>query len=139
MERTAIPAIQKDLDTLDWGIRKEWLRSVKLDNDVIEVRFTSKVGANQKDKALQQMHLDLKTFFQDKIKAKVAARPYKLGSLYGVDFTLTMPDTRAEKRQLRMDSSTLRFLEEKLNLTPTQAAGLVKSLNQLARDESEHL
>ncbi len=139
MERTAIPSTQKELDAINWGVRKEWIKSVKLDNDAIDVKFTSKVKADDRDKATAQLLLDLKTFFATRIKAKVVPKPYKDGNTYGVDFLLTMPDTRNDKRQMRLDSHALQYLQDKLSLSPSQAAGLVKALNQLAIEENERL
>lgn len=139
IERLPVPAEEHELKAVNWGVPKDWIKSVKVSENVIDFVFTSKVNASNKEKALSQIMVDLKTFFSSRIKANIAPKPYKLARTFGAEFILTLPDNNAAKRQMRADAHSLNYLQNKLGLSDKQAVGLVKYLNQLAEDEGGHL
>lgn len=139
IERIPVPAEGKELQAVNWGVPKDWIKSVKVEENVIDFRFTSSVTVDNKDKALSQLMVDLKTFFSSRIKANISPKPYKIGRTFGVEFILTLPDNNAAKKQMRIDAHSLKYLQNKLMLSDRQAVGLVKYLNQLADDENGHL
>ncbi len=139
IERVPVPAEGHELKAINWGVPKDWIKSVKVEDNVIDFAFTQKVTSANKDKAIAQVMLDLKTFFSSRIKASIAPKPYKIGKNFGAEFILTLPDNNAVKRQMRADAHSLQYLQNKLGLSDKQAVGLVKYLNQLAEDEGGHL
>lgn len=134
IERTAMPATQAEIDKVDWTAKAEWIKSVTIKDDVLDFRFTSKVKEKDKQEAINKLFIDVATFFRNRIKAKIVQRPYKMGKQHGVDFILTMPDSQADKRQIRADSAAIRFLESHFNLTDKQAAELIKQINLIEKN-----
>ncbi len=139
IERLPMPIEKQELQKIKWGVRDDWIKSTEVSDNVIKVKFTSKVTKANKDEAVNQIFVDLKTFFSNRIKANVASKPYNIGKLWGVEYILTPPANRAAQKQVRIDAHSLKYLENKLGMSERQAVGLVKYLNQLAEDESGHL
>lgn len=134
MERTAMPATQAELDKVNWSVKEDWIKSVTLRDDVLDFAFTNKITDKDKQEAINKLFIDVATFFRTRIKAKIVQRPYKVGKRHGVDFILTMPDNREQKRQIRADSAAIRYLESHFNLTEKQAAELIKQINLIEKN-----
>jgi len=140
MERTAMGVTEKEVKKIDWNVKKDWIKSVSLADDIITVTFTEALSPDAKkkdrEKAIQELVVNLQTFFRSRLKAKVESKPFNITGkkgvkYYGTDLILTLPDSKEDKRFLRLDGATLRELENKLDLTPKQATELVKQLNKI--------
>lgn len=128
--RKSLPVSQQEVTDIKWNLPKEWIKKVTVENDTITVLFTNKVKKDNKDKAVSEVLVDLKSFFKGKVRGTIRYRPFTANTLHGADYILVVPD-RTQLTEFTADANRINILVTQLGLSQKQATEFVKLLNKV--------
>jgi dimeric dUTPase (all-alpha-NTP-PPase superfamily) len=139
IERVTVPSTKEELENINWAVSKDWIKTIEVNKDIIEIQFTSKVTQKNVQEAANKIVMDLKAFLIGKSKASIRTRIFKRDTRnFGVELVLVIP-SRAQLKEIRVDGRKVQRLKDSLGLSEKQTIGLVKYLNKLAEDESQEI